>query len=104
MYQSHEVRLILIRFSKELSDIDIIDDGVKSISYFKNTDWTHFIYCGEYYAHSGQDYTRLGNTRHIKEILSSKMRKYGVESSIFTMLLMQRQNLVTNEKTKLYYN
>ena len=31
------------------------------------------------------------------------MEKYGIESSILTMLMMQRQNLITKEKTKLYY-
>ena len=31
------------------------------------------------------------------------MRKYGIQFSILTMLLMQRQNLITKEKAKSYY-
>ena len=60
----------------------------------------HFIYCGEYYFEVFQ-----GNehTEKFKEIILSKMRKYGIQFSILTMLLMQRQNLITKEKAKRYY-
>ena len=60
----------------------------------------HFIYCGEYYfeVFQGDEYAEK-----LKKIILAKMEKYGIESSILTMLMMQRQNLITKEKTKLYY-
>ena len=35
-----------------------------------------------------------------KEIILTKMKKYGIQSSIMTMLYMKRLNLVTKEKVK----
>ena len=50
----------------------------------------HFIYCGE-------DYFRNEN---IKDFILTKMRKYGIQSSILTTLNMERWKLVTKEKVK----
>ena len=50
----------------------------------------HLIYCGFYYH----------EIEKLKEIVLSKMKKYGIQSSILTMLLMVRYNLVTKEKVK----
>ena len=54
----------------------------------------HFIYCGLNYFNSMEQIEKL------KGIILTKMRKYGIQSSILTMLWMQRQNLVTKEKVK----
>ena len=74
-------------------DFDIIDDGFKSISYFKNADlMPHFIYCGNFHNSEGFEYQCL-----------EKMKKYGIQSAILTSLRMLRQKLVTKEKVKLAY-
>ena len=54
----------------------------------------HFIYCGEYY---WEEFDQL------RKIFLTKMRKYGIQSAILTMLDMWRRNLVTKEKTKEAY-
>ena len=36
----------------------------------------------------------------LKEVILTEMRKYGIQSSILTMLKMYRRNLVTKEKVK----
>ena len=51
----------------------------------------HFIYC---YGKYGPDVEQL------KILLQSKMRKYGIQSAILTMLFMFRKNLITKEKAK----
>ena len=54
----------------------------------------HFIYCnGNYYF--DDDYFEK-----LKEIILKKMQKYGIQSSILTMLKMRRNNLITKEKSK----
>ena len=53
----------------------------------------HFIYCGYHYS-------SLGGREKLKEIMLTKMRKYGIKSSILTMLNMVRRNLVTKETVK----
>ena len=76
-------------------DLDIFDDGVKSISDFGKDDlMPHLIYCGFHYLYPKERREKL------KEIISRKMRKYGIKSSILTMLYMARLNLVTQEKVK----
>ena len=75
-------------------DLEIFDSGVKSISDFRKDDlMPHFIYCGEHY---------FLTERRVKlhEIILTKMRKYGIQSSILTMLSMVRRNLVTKETVK----
>ena len=52
----------------------------------------HFIYCGDYYY--------LGRRGKLEEIILTKMTKYGIRSSILTMLNMIRINLVTKERVK----
>ena len=52
----------------------------------------HFIYCTGYYY--------IGDEK-LKEIILKKMREYGIQSSILTMLGMERINLITKEKSKL---
>ena len=74
-------------------DLEIFDAGVKSISDFGKDDlMPHFIYCGDYYY--------LGRRGKLEEIILTKMTKYGIQSSILTMLMMVRVNLVTKEKVK----
>ena len=51
----------------------------------------HFIYCGEYY---------FEREEKLKEIILTKMRKYGIQSSILTIVNMYRWKLVTKEKVK----
>ena len=51
----------------------------------------HFIYCGLHY---------LFEHKKLEEIILTKMRKYGIQSSILTMLNMERWKLVTKEKVK----
>ena len=87
--------LTLVRSTKEINDLDIFDAGVKSIFDFGKDDlMPHFIYCGLNYFNSMEQMEKL------KGIILTKMRKYGIQSSILTMLWMQRQNLVTKEKVK----
>ena len=78
-------------------DLDMFDAGVKSISDFGDDDlMPHFIYCGFHYFSWEQ-------IKKLKEIILTKMRKYGIQSSILTMLRMWRYNLVTKEKVKKAY-
>ena len=79
-------------------DLEIFDAGVKSISDFGKDDlMPHFIYCGFHYFYSKEQIEKL------KEIILTKMRKYGNQSSILTMLFMERRNLATKEKVKKAY-
>ena len=50
----------------------------------------HFIYCGE-------DYFEDEN---IADFILTKMRRYGIQSSILTILRMLRKKLITKEKVK----
>ena len=51
----------------------------------------HFIYCiGDYFY----------DEEKLKEIILEKMQKYGIQSSIVTMLRMRRRYLITKEKSK----
>ena len=78
-------------------DLEIFDGGVKSISDFGKDDlMPHFIYCGDYYLYGEQ-------IKKLKEIILTKMRKYGIQLSILTMLSMMRMNLVTKETVKKAY-
>ena len=73
-------------------DLDTFDAGVKFISDFGKDDlMPHFIYCGGFY---------FVREEELKERILTKMIKYGVQSSILTMLTMERQNLVTQETVK----
>ena len=72
--------------------LHVIDAGVKSISDFGQENlMPHFIYCGIHY---------FWNREKLKEMILTKMSKYGIQSSIMTMLMMSRWNLVTKEKVK----
>ena len=76
-------------------DLDIFDAGVKSISDFGDDDlMPHFIYCGIHYFSSQEQIEKL------KKIILTKMRKYGIQSSILTRLSMWRRDLVTKETVK----
>ena len=78
-----------------MNDHVILDAGVKSISDFGEDDlMPHFIYCGFHYLNSKE------RREKFKEIILTKMRKYGIQSSILTMLYMARRNLVTKETVK----
>ena len=54
----------------------------------------HFIYCyGDYFIG--------GEMKKLKEIILRKMGEYGIQSSLLTILYMQRSRLITKEKSKL---
>ena len=55
----------------------------------------HFIYCGGYYLDYDED--------DLEKMILSSMKKYGLQSTILTTLLMSRQNLITKEKSKEAY-
>ena len=57
------------------------------VDFGANVMMPHFIYCG------------FGFEK-LKEIILKKMREYGIQSSILTMLRMHRENLITKEKSK----
>ena len=77
-------------------DFEIFDDGIKSISDFGKDDlMPHFVYCGYHYY--------FGRVEKLEEMILAKMRKYGIQSSILTMLVMGRRYLVTQEKVKKVY-
>ena len=85
----------VLRSTKEQNDVDILDAGVKSVFDFgKDELMPHFVYCGNYYLLEEKRMLKL------REIILTKMRKYGVQSSILTMMWMIRWNLVTKEKVK----
>ena len=90
----------------EKNDLKVFDEGVKSFSELENdlnendledaNDLVpHFIYCGCHYWYFRDDL--------LKEILLTKMGKFGVQSANFTMLWMCRMNLVTKEKATQAY-
>ena len=92
--------MVFIRSTKEQYDLDIFDDGVKSISDFGKDDlMPHFIYCGDHYHHEPKYYHHEGKEK-LKEIILTKMRKFGIQSSILTLLHMRRYRLVTKETAK----
>ena len=92
--------MVFIRSTKEQYDLDIFDDGVKSISDFGKDDlMPHFIYCGDHYHHEPK-YCNHEPKEKLKKIILAKMRKFGIQSSILTMLHMRRFRLVTKETTK----
>ena len=57
---------------------------------------THFIYCGDYYK-SDHPLDRFMN---FKKMFVTKMEKFGIQSSILTILQMERRKLITKEKAK----
>ena len=83
---------------KEINDLEVFDAGIKSVSECEKDGLVpHFIYCG-------LDYFRnIESTKRLQEIFLTKMRKYGIPSSIFTMMHMWRWKLVTKEKVKQAY-
>ena len=84
-----------LRSTKEINDLYIFDAAVKSIVDFGKDDlMPHFIYCGPFY------FSIQERIEKLKEMILTKMRKYGIQSSILTMLHMRRKNLVTKEKVK----
>ena len=56
----------------------------------------NFIYCGHHYLWTV-------SINRLREILLTKMRKYGIQSGILTVLYMDRLKLVTKEKFKQAY-
>ena len=80
---------------KEMNDLEIIDAGVKSVSYYeKNELMPHLIYCGEFY---------FDSQCLLEEMIVSRMRQYEIESSLLTYVSAHRINLITQEKCKLAY-
>ena len=75
-----------------MNDLDIIDAGVKSnFDFGSNYLIPHFIYCGVHY---------FNKNNVLVKWLREKMSKYGIQSSILTMLHFIRWNLITKEKAK----
>ena len=54
----------------------------------------HFIYCGNYYR------TKRERGENFKKIILKKMKKFGIQSSMVTMLELGRYELITKEKAK----
>ena len=83
-----------VRSVKETRFLDIIDAGVATmVDFGKNDMMPHFIYCYgsfNYYA----------EFKKLKQIFLKKIREYGIPSSIFTTLRMDRIKLITKEKSK----
>ena len=80
-----------------MNDIEVFETGVKLVSEFGIDDlMPHFIYCGYHYW-IDKSFDQL------REIFLTKMRKYGIQSAILTMLNMYRWKLVTKEKVKQAY-
>ena len=78
-----------------MNDLDIIDAAAKFISDFGKDDlMPHFIYCGIHYIYPEERREKL------KKMILTKMRKYEIQSSILTMIRMERFNLVTKETVK----
>ena len=88
-----------MRSSKAQGYLDIIDAGVKTMVDFGTNDMMpHFIF-----SHYESSYQNLTG------IILEKMREYGIQSLIFTMMFMDRVELITKEKVaegkleKMYY-
>ena len=65
------------------------------VDFGKNDMMPHFIYC------RGDDYYfNIEQFKFFEETILIKMQKYGIQSSIFTTLTMNRLNLITKEKSK----
>ena len=60
----------------------MVDYGVKDLM-------PHFVYC-----------TNFKGAEDVEKLFLTKMGKYGIQSSILTMLTMQRMELITKEKAK----
>ena len=78
-------------------DNDVIDQAFEYISNLENVDSKiHFIYCGSHYRSHYQAFK-------LAKSFVSKRNKYGIQSSILTMLSMRRINLITKEHMKHAY-
>ena len=85
-----------VRSPKELDVFDIIDAGVKTMVDFGTNDMMpHFIYCFYSFV-TGIN----GLSQDLKRIILKKMRKYGIQSLILTVITMSRVGLITKEKAK----
>ena len=90
--------MVYERSTKEINDLEIIDVAVKLSSDFGNNDsTTHLIYCGDYYF-------RKSSGEKLQKNFLTKMKKYEMESSVLTMMVVWRKNLITKEKVKMAYN
>ena len=69
------------------------------VNFGANDMMPHFIYCNANYF-DGDYYYSEEEFEKFKEIILEKMQKYGIQSSILTMLDMLRLNLITKEKSK----
>ena len=69
------------------------------VNFGANDMMPHFIYCNANYF-DGDYYYSEEEFEKFKEIILEKMQKYGIQSSILTMLCMERRYLITKEKSK----
>ena len=84
----------MVRSIKEMGLPDKIDVGVKTMLDFGTKDMMpHLIWCFGYFIWDEK-------FEIIKKIILKKMQEYGIQSSLFTMLNMVRENLITKEKSK----
>ena len=89
------------RSFEEKRFLETIDHGVKLISQSQKSDIenesfvSHFIYCSNWH---------YVNEKDFKKLFLKKMKKYDIHASILTILLMQRNYLITKEKQKLAYD
>ena len=83
--------------------LETIDDGIKTLLNFDTDDMVpHFIYC------TGDSYYRYADfyysyDEYLEKLILSRMKENGIQSTIFTTLWMERQNLITKEKSKAAY-
>ena len=81
-----------------MNDANIIDTGVTAILDFGGDNLVpHFIYCGFHYLRRKESSNRL------QEIFLTKMKSYGIQFLILTVLEMWRSKLVTKETVKKAY-
>ena len=80
--------------------IDAIDDGMKRLSEFGNNHlMPHFIFCSNRYIDLFS-----ANSDRLKKMFLKKLKAYGIESSVLTVVGMERHYLITKEKHKQAYD
>ena len=78
-----------VRSTKEMKFEAEVDIGFKLMAAFENDDLVpHYVYSTHLY---------FSRQKKLQEIILKKMKKYGIESSILTILRMGKQKLITKE-------
>ena len=85
------------RLREQQNFLSAISNEVKLIPNFgSNHLMPHFIFC------TARLYTSTRD-KNIQKLFQNIMRKHGIQSSLFTVLSMERKNLITKEKQKQAY-